>query len=128
MTIAGAICANCVEHPATHRGRLDRGGPLYDLCDECELPAREGHGIERGYEPPGGLPTSAEAARGVRRAMGAERYEREAEADKRRGQRPSPAADPGDRDIVGFRQETDRRIRTKACESNLRSSRERKLV
>lgn len=34
----GALCANCIEAPATHRGRVDLSGRLYPICDGCELP------------------------------------------------------------------------------------------
>lgn len=124
----GALCANCVEAPATHHGRLERGGPLYQLCDACELPAREGHGIERGYEPTGGFLTAAEVRAAGKRAIGEERWERDT-ADFLEVQRaPLPARDPVDVALEQVAYETSRRIRTKANESNLRSRRERKLV
>lgn len=28
-------CANCIDKPATHRGHIDRHGPIYNLCDDC---------------------------------------------------------------------------------------------
>lgn len=34
----GTSCANCIDAPATHRGRCDTSGELYWLCSECELP------------------------------------------------------------------------------------------
>lgn len=47
----GTFCANCIERKATHRGRIDLSGAIYDLCDECELPKneeREGWHEQRG--------------------------------------------------------------------------------
>lgn len=34
----GTSCANCIDAPATHRGRVVRDGPEFWLCDDCELP------------------------------------------------------------------------------------------
>jgi hypothetical protein len=47
-----------------------------NVCSSCdEEPAREGHGIERSYEPTGGLLSPNESTAGVRRALG-ENYEK----------------------------------------------------
>jgi hypothetical protein len=39
----GTRCANCLEKPATHRGRVDRSGRVFALCDDCELPSDGAH-------------------------------------------------------------------------------------
>lgn len=47
----GTYCANCIDRRATHRGRIDLSGVIYDLCDACELPKneeREGWHEQRG--------------------------------------------------------------------------------
>lgn len=57
-----ATCAYCVSRLSTHTD--DEG---FACCDRCESePAIERRGVERGYEPSGGLPTHDEGARACR--------------------------------------------------------------
>jgi hypothetical protein len=34
----GTSCANCIDAPATHVGRVDNSGKTYPICNACELP------------------------------------------------------------------------------------------
>jgi len=80
-------CAYCVSRPSTHTD--DEG---YACCDRCESePAIERRGIERGYEPSGGLLNRDESTAGCRRALGDERYERDASLDDDWGRQPHVA-------------------------------------
>lgn len=51
----GTLCANCVEAPATHRGRIDLSGQTYALCDDCELPDETDSRSESHLQRRGGL-------------------------------------------------------------------------
>lgn len=121
--MSARLCANCVERPATHD---DSEG--YPCCDSCDYePAVEGHGIERGYEPSGGLLTAIEAGEGARRAMGKERFERDTYVDKHLGIRPSPRLDQAELDERIIVRENQRRNRSGANKAKRQSSRERKV-
>jgi hypothetical protein len=34
----GTSCANCIDAPATHVGKVDKSSNTYPLCNACELP------------------------------------------------------------------------------------------
>lgn len=104
---AGATCANCGDRPATHR---EDTAPYYTSCDVCDEPATEEHGVERGFEPNGGLLTAAEVREAGKRMVGEENWERDTYdiLQMQRGTSYRPTLD--EREMAAYQAESRRHI------------------
>lgn len=65
------FCAICVSERGPFKSApLGKGDAMVRVCADCESPIIEGHGVERGYEPTGGIPTAREMEAGMCRVLG----------------------------------------------------------
>lgn len=64
-------CAICTSSRGPFTSQpLGKNNALVSVCAECDEPAFEKRGPERGYEPTGGLPTFAQGRNAVARVIG----------------------------------------------------------
>jgi hypothetical protein len=120
-------CAICTSTTGPFRLEpLGRNDALVHVCHACSSEPPRAFVHSRIYEPSGGLPSVDEIAAGARRAMGDERYERDARREIEYGKSPSHALT--DAEVMDNQRRHDgiRRARTRVDARTVRS-RERKL-
>lgn len=102
-----SFCSICTSErgPFTQQ-MLD--GRRITVCAACDEPAIEKRGIERGYEPTGGLLKTEQAIEGARRVMGAEEYERRSHLIDVFGLQPWTANDNVENELRAYEMESRR--------------------